>query len=134
MTLDVWFEQTWKSLPTFLFTSQTKGSKKMALDELKKLKPDDITLARMRSWLKSKEEIDVQLRNSQQFVAPWPHFQRMIKREFWQDDLPVTKHKRESAPDKCSCGCGRKVDHSGYRLAWPCYDKRFGNTLCGHGL
>ena len=125
-----WFELTWKQLPTFLFTSQTKGSKKMALDELKKLKPDEETLNAMAEWLKRKEEIDLQLRNGQKFVAPWPHFCRMIKREFWNDDLPVIKHKKKASTNKCECG--QDIDHAGYRLCWNCYNRRFGNSMCGY--
>ena len=129
MTLEVWFEQTWKQLPTFLFTSQTKGSKKLALEELKKIRPDEKTLIKITEWLKSKEEIDMQLRNQQKFVAPWPHFFRMVKREFWEDDLPVLKRKKKESG---KCGCGQDINHSGYGLCWICYDKRFGNSLCGH--
>ena len=120
MSIDDWFEQTWKQLPTFLFTSQTKGSKKLALDELKKAKPDDETLANIREWVKDKEAIDMQLRNSGQFVAPWPHFCRMIKREFWNDDLPVVKHKKKASNAKCKCG--QDINHAGYSLCWRCYD------------
>jgi hypothetical protein len=127
--LSAWFETTWKQLPAFLFTSQTKGSKKLALDELKKIKPSDETLLKIREWLKSKEEIDKQLKNTQQFVAPWSHFHRMIKREFWQDDLPTLKTKRaRGAAGKCPCG--NDIDHAD-GICWACYDKKYGNSMCG---
>ena len=130
MTIEVWFEQTWKQLPTFLFTSQTKGSKKLALDEIKKAKLDDETLVKITEWLKSKEEIDVQLKNQRKFVAPWPHFFRMIKREFWNDDLPVLKRERKQATGLCECS--GEIEHAGYGCCWSCYNERFGNTLCGY--
>jgi len=129
--LDLWFDETWKKLPTYLFTSQTKGSRKMALDELKKVKPTIETLGAIRAWVESKEAIDVELRKSGTFVASWPHFHRMIKRQFWQDDLPVIKQKKRSM-DQSNCACGAAIDHSASRLCWACYDKRYGNSLCGH--
>ena len=129
---EIWFDEVWRKLPKFLFTSQTKGSRKLALVEIEKIKPDEKTRIKISDWLKSKEEIDTQLKNQGGFVAPWAHFHRMIKREFWEDDLPTLKKKRpRGANGKCSCG--QLIDHAGYGLCWNCYDHKYGNSLCGHG-
>ena len=124
------FERTWKQLPTDMFTSQNKGSKAEARKEWDKLKLDDATITLLTDFLTAKESIDRQRRKGTEMVPAWPHFCRMVKRRFWEDDLPTAKYKSARSTDTCECGA--PIDHGGHRCCWGCYDKRFGNSLCGH--
>jgi len=123
------FELTWKALPADLFTSQNKGSKMEARKEWDKLKIDDDVYKQITEYLKAKEEVDRQRKQGPGLVPAWPHFCRMLKRQFWLDDLPVVKHKRAAPTGKCDCG--GPIDHSATRLCWRCYGEKFGNTLAG---
>jgi hypothetical protein len=128
------FEAVWQSLPTDLFTSQNKGSKAEARKEWEKIKVDDKIYNEIIDFLKAKEEVDRMNRKTEQFTAPWPHFCRLLKRRFWEDDKPVPKRgKKACAPTKCR-ECSNPVDHGGYQLCWTHYDDKFGNTLTGHGV
>ena len=124
------FEQYWKSLPTDLFTSQSKGSKARARTEWEKLKVDESLYKQIMEHTKQKEAVARDQRRQDKFVSPWKHVERLLKYRYWEDDLPKVKTKHTRAPNMCSCG--QPEAHGGYHLCWRCYDKRFGVSLCGH--
>ena len=124
------FEQIWKALPRDLFTSQNKGSKAEALKEWGKLKVDQDMYDLMLEFMELKETAD-RAKRKDGFCPGWPHFCRMLKRQFWLDDKPIIKREKYTNPNKCQCG--GEIDHGGHRCCWPCYDERFGDSLTGHG-
>ena len=123
------FEQYWKSLPTDLFTSQSKGSKARARTEWEKLKVDETLYKQIMEHTKQKEAVARAQRKSDQFVTPWKHVERLLKFQYWQDDIPMLKANKKAHIYECKCGA--PIDHGGYRLCWKCYDARFGTTQTG---
>jgi len=78
------FESLWKSFPSDL---GSKGSKKRAFDEFKKLNPPDALINRMLFAVTDQIENKRAIKEAGEFSENFPHVERWIKNRRWEDEL-----------------------------------------------
>jgi hypothetical protein len=125
-----WFLAWWGILPTHLFTGNSKGSRQEAWLEWKKLSPDRDLCKKIGEYTKEREQAWNQLKSTGDTVPKWKQAVRLLKYQFWQDELPKLKYKRSPGAANL-CKCGSEVEHGGYGCCWRCYDNLHGNKLAG---
>jgi hypothetical protein len=110
-SLKNWFEIWWQRLPSRLFTSQSKGSKKRCYENLQKLNPDDDLMKEISDYTQEKARTWKTLMNKGVKVDPWQHAERMIKNEFWNDDLPCVSESIQKGTTGKICDECQDVVH-----------------------
>ena len=94
--LKAWFERWWSRLPTPLFTSKNKGNKKRCYKQVEDLNPDQELRDKIDTYTQEKSRAWKKLIADGVRVDPWQHAERMIKNEFWDDDLPCISEAKQT--------------------------------------
>ena len=116
-SLEDWSLFIWARYPNDL---GSKGSRKQFLDEMKKLKPDDELRQRIDTMMSSKIRSERKLKAKGEFIPGWPNFCRMIKRQFWDDDILSTSMPATNPQSSCECAlCHVDVSLNGMSAKTP---------------
>ena len=80
-----WFEELWSHFDTAL---GQKGSKKKALAQFLRIAPDEPVYSQIAMALQEQVTRKTELKDRNQFYESFPHVERWLRDERWNDELP----------------------------------------------